>query len=192
MKKFLSFILALVIVALSASVLSSCGDDESSVPDGMQLACDENTTDYLFYVPTTWKCDVKSGASTAYYSSSDTSSVSVMSFELNNADSNVDDWWKSFKSDFERVYENFKLEEDKKAVLDGVEAHRYVFTGSLSHDNGSGEADSADFKFMQVAAMRTQGLSRPQVYVFTYTSNPENYDSHLEDVESMLSFFKFN
>ena len=45
---------------------------------------------------------------------------------------------------------------------------------------------------MQVAAVKTKKLSAPEVYVVTYTSSPEVYDSHIEEVNKMVEEFRFN
>ena len=79
------------------------------------------------------------------------------------------------------------------AVLDGAAATKFVFTGSLVHkDEKNGTEDKETFKFMQVAAMRTKTLSAPEVYVITYTSSPEVYDDHIEEVNKMVEEFRFN
>ncbi len=193
MKRIVSIILAAVIL-LSCAMLASCGSDkdEDGTPKGMKLISAESAS-YKFYVPTTWQADVASGATTAYYSLTDTSSVSVMVFTLENSDSDVSDWWKSFLSDFKNVYNDFELISEEEAVLDGAAAAKFVFTGSLVHkDEKSGAEDKETFKFMQVAAVKTKKLSSPEVYVITYTSSPEVYDDHIEEVTKMVDEFRFN
>ncbi|MBQ7714416.1 MAG: hypothetical protein IJT70_00940 [Clostridia bacterium] len=188
MKRIISFVL-IVILAFSAVALSSCGKSEEGVPSGMKLASADTAT-YSFYVPESWKCDVASGATTAYYSNSDTSNVSVMTFSLPYTDSDVDDWWKSFSSDFNVVYKDFKVISEEPATLDGVVGMKYVFSGKLTHDNG-GEPVEEPLKFMQVVAIRSKAMSSPEAYVITYTSSDDVYDSHLDDVGRMIENFKF-
>ena len=184
MKKIISLIA--LFLAVSA-LFASCGQsEEDGVPAGMKIAS-ADTASYRFFVPETWQCDVASGATTAYYSNSDTSSVSVMTFTLENSDASVSDWWSSFEGDFKMVYDDFEVISREAVTLDGMEAEKVVFVGTLNHD---GEAIT--FKFMQVASVRRKTLSAPEAYVFTYTSSPEVYDSHLTDVQTMLDAFRFN
>ena len=183
MKKTISLTALLLVVS---ALFASCGQSADAAPSGMKIASVE-TAPYLFYVPETWQCDVASGASTAYYSNSDTSSVSVMTFTLENSDASVSDWWSSFEGDFKMVYEDFEVISREAVTLDGMEAEKVVFVGTLKH----GE-EAITFKFMQVASVRRKTLSSPEAYVFTYTSSPEIYDSHLSDVQRMIDEFKFN
>ena len=187
MRKIITLILALTMI-FSCAVLASCGNEtEQEAPSGMKRASAEEAS-YIFYVPSTWQCDVASGATTAYYSNSDTSSVSVMTFALENSDADAADWWSGFEADFKNVYDDFEIESREDVKLDGVDGAKVVFTGALTHD---GE-DKVTFKFMQVAAVRKKTLSAPEVYVVTYTSSPEVYDNHLEEVQKMLDNFKCN
>ena len=194
MKRFLSAILAAVML-FSCVLLTSCGSDkdEDGTPKGMKLASSDSAS-YKFYVPTTWQNDVASGSTIAHYSMTDTSSISVMVFTLENSDSDVYDWWKSFLADFNNVYTDFELiSEDGEATLDGAPAAKFVFSGALVHkDEKSGTETRETFKFMQTAAVRKKALSAPEVYVITYTSSPEVYDSHIEEVNKMIEEFRFN
>ncbi len=190
MKRIISFAVMFALIFTVAAATSSCGEKDKSVPDGMQLASADTAT-YCFYVPENWKCDVASGATTAYYSNSDTSNVSVMTFSMPNTDSDVADWWKSFSTDFEAVYKDFTVISEEPATLDGVVGMKYVFSGKLTHDNGGAGVEEA-LKFMQVVAIRSKSMSSPEAYVITYTSSEEVYDSHLDDVAKMIENFKFN
>ena len=132
MKRILSVVLSVLIIASCALLFASCGEKEDDdVPKGMKLASDENAA-YKFFVPSTWQSDVKSGATTAYYSITDTSSVSVMVFSMEHSDDDVSTWWKSFLLDFNNVYEDFELVSEEEYELDGEAAERYVFLGTLS------------------------------------------------------------
>ena len=95
--------------------------------------------------------------------------------------------------DFKNVYKDFELISEEETVLDGAAATKFVFTGSLVHENENGGAeDKETFKFMQVAAVKSKTLSAPEVYVITYTSSPEVYDDHIEEVGKMIDEFRFN
>lgn len=185
MKKIMTALLAAAMI-FSAFVLASCSENTDSTPKGMKLASGEAAS-YLFYVPETWQCDVASGATSAYYSNSDTSSVNVMTFSLGYSDASVSDWWSSFEADFKKVYEDFEVISREETTLDGEAAEKVVFKGSLTHDE-----EKVEFKFMQISAIKRKMLSSPEVYVITYTSSPEIYDNHLSEVDKMIENFKFN
>lgn len=69
-----------------------------------------------------------------------------------------------------------ELVSEENTTVDGIYAKSYTYTASLSDFN---------YKIMQTVIIRNA-----TVYLFTYTSTPENYDSHLEDVNSMLDYLK--
>jgi|GEM_PF-553473 len=203
MKRIMSLILVSLML-VSALFFASCGKGEDDVPNGMKKASGD-AAQYVLYVPTTWKCDVASGATSATYSDSDTSNISVMTFSLENSDADVSDWWSGFEADFKKVYDDFEIVSREDTTLDGEKAEKVVFKGTLIHDLSDEEDDAVsegtpandnidkvEFQFMQVSAVKRKVLSAPEVYVITYTSSPDVFDSHLEDVQKCLDNFKFN
>ena len=62
-------------------------------------------------------------------------------------------------------------------TLGGSPAKQYIYTASMS---------GTEYKFMQVVTIRSN-----EVYILTYTATAEKYDSHIEDVISMVDYFKF-
>ena len=179
-KRIIALVMVSVMVALC---LASCGDGgNSSVPEGMKEASGDSV-DYNFYVPSGWICDTANGATSAYYSETDRSNVSVMSFSTKYSDDTLADWWKNYEADFKSVYTDFKEISKENIIVDGVAALKTVFQGTL---------EGYTYQFMQVAAVKDVFLSKPQIYIFTYTSVPEAYESHLEDVQSMIDAFDFH
>ena len=170
------FALALAL-CLALPIFASCSKKgEFDPPTGWQAASDEQA-DFYFYVPDNWTVDFSTAAAGAYYSASDPSSVSVMAWELPNTDTSLDDWWELNREELEKVFDNFNLESEENMTLtaDNLYAKRYVYTAELG---GYG------YRYMQVAALKGTA-----VYLFTYCSVEENYESHLEAVEDMLGFF---
>ncbi len=169
MKKIL--LKSLVILILASTVLSlvSCGGDKSA-PMGMITASGESA-DYYFFVPEDWTVDLSTKASGAYFSESDPSSVSVTSWELENTDTTLDEWWAINLADIELVFENVTVTSEKNTTLDGLYAKEYVYTASLGENN---------YKIAQTAVIKNS-----VVYVFTYTSTVESYDAHTADVAKM-------
>lgn len=196
-KRTVSLFLILALTVFSALLLVSCSGSADGAPEGMKLISGEDA-DYLFYVPSGsyWIGDVKTGATTAYYSNTDTSNVSVMDFTVNATDYTAEDWWNSFQADFKNTYRDFTVVSSESAVLDGVDALRTVFTGKMTVgvDPSTGEDVEREYKFMQISAIKKGTLSAPKAYVFTYTSlnDGETYEAHIDDVEKMVENFKFN
>ena len=170
--------LALVIVLLMcAAALASCGansNDPYAPPTGMVSATDEKA-DFCLFVPDEWQIDYSTAAAGAYYSAADPSSVSVMAWDLEYTDTTLDEWWATNVDEVNVVFDNFNLESEENITMSDVYGKKYTYTASLGNFN---------YKIMQAACIK--GSS---VYLFTYTSLPENYDLHLEDVSSMLEFF---
>ena len=169
MKKIAVFITAVIFV-LS---LAACERNDGSAPAGWISASDEKA-DFRFYVPDEWTVDFSTAAAGAYYSSDDPSSVSVMAWELEYTDTTIDEWWKLNVGDLSLVFQNIELISDENTTVDGIYAKSYTYTASISEFN---------YKIMQ-----TVMITDATVYLFTYTSTPENFDSHLEDVDAMLDY----
>ena len=177
----LTALCAALLLILTATV----GCSKSETPSGM-IEASPATGDYHLYVPNTWTVDLETGAVSAYYSKADPSSVNVMSWEASATDYTPEDWWESGLSDLETIYSDFALVASTETLLGGVRAVQYEWTGKLGENA---------YRFMQVAAVR-HGI----VYVFTYgalDTTPEGsevsrFASHLDDVGSMLSEFRFS
>ena len=174
MKNLITKILLISMLTVFAAILTSCGGkDEFAAPAGMVTASDEKA-DFYLYVPDEWTVDYSTAAAGAYFSADDPSSVSVMAWELEHTDTTVDEWWAVNQEDITMVFDNFTLVSEENMTIDELYAKRYVYTASLG-----------DFSYK---IMQTAFIKDATVYLFTYTSTPENYDTHLEDVYQMLDF----
>lgn len=161
-------ILTALLLAMTV-LLPSCGKDgEFDIPNGMIAAFDPEVTDYYLFVPDEWTVDLTTAASGAYYSNSDPSGVSMMVWEMENVDSTLDDWWTTNETDLTMVFDNYTLESKENTTINGNYAQKYVYTADLGENH---------YKIMQIGV-----LKNTKVYMFTYTSLAELYDSHLEDV----------
>ena len=166
--KSTKLIFTAILLAMT-TLFSSCGKDgEIDVPSGMVAAFDSEITDYHLFVPEGWTVDLTTAASGAYYSNSDPSGVSMMTWDLPNTDSTLDDWWTANEADLTMVFKNYTLESKENATIDGNYAQKYVYTVDLGENQ---------YKIMQIGI-----LKNAKVYMFTYTSLAELYDSHLDDV----------
>ena len=174
MKKRLGFIaISLAIIFLALPLASCKGDIET--PKGMKLASDE-TADFTLFVPEKWTVDLTGAAVGAYASKDDPSSVSMMAWGLEYSDSTLADWWDVNLAEIEKVFSDVEVVAESNALVDNLNAKKYTYTASLGENS---------YTIMQVACIRDV-----YVYLFTYTSTPDKFDSHLEEVDSMLTNLK--
>ena len=160
-----SKIISLLTVILIMSIMMvSCAND-SDAPDGMkELSTDKNA--YNFYVYTQWIVD-EQNTQCAYYSAADRSNVSMAAY--------VPD--ESFKTMAEYLSKFELVESNSDAKMFEYNAYKLIYTF---------EFGGQQFKVMQVMTLH-QGL----VYIFSYTSSPDNYDFHIKEAEAMLAEITF-
>ncbi|MBE6636191.1 MAG: DUF1795 domain-containing protein [Ruminococcaceae bacterium] len=212
MKKYLSFALAIVFCLL---LLASCGKD-SFVPNGFQRISNDSA-DYRFYVPNGWISDLSTGVTAAYISEEDRSSVSFMGFEFDDAliqatfgseapdsevpsdseavttekvtaDTNdndgslpsitsIDEYWAYYEKNFAKTFSDMTYtEKGENMLLSGLKAKKYVYTATVTGDS---------YQFMQVVTIKNG-----YVYIFTYTSTKDLFESHLDDVNAILGYIE--
>ena len=174
MKKTLKITAILVLSVILALSFASCKKDET-VPDGMKKASDEKA-DFTLFVPESWTVDMTEAAVGAYCSKSDPSSVSMMAWELEYSDTSLDDWWELNISEIKNVFTDVEVTSTEDMTIDGLYAKKYVYTANLGEYS---------YTILQAACIK-----KSTVYLFTYESVPENFDGHLEEVDSMLSNIK--
>ena len=184
--KILTKLIALALAIFAILSFAACRKKDTGIPDGYQLVGadeDGNLTDvgeakdYLFYVPASWKIDINGTATSAYVSSGDPATVSVMTWTPPNTDLTPADFWATFVEDFEKVYSDFKIEKEDDVLLDGEAARSVIFVGSIGENA---------YRFRQVTAIRG-GL----VYVLTYTNLEAQFDEHDGDFDEIVGYFKF-
>ncbi len=176
MSKFIKNALLAILAVIVSVSLVSCAD-KGDTPQGMKLASNPEA-DYQMFVPNEWITDMSAGAVSAYVSLSDPSSVSVMAFNIDENLVSIDDWWASYKEEFDLVFDNYSLETEENGTFGGVAAKKYTYTASLGQTN---------YKIMQAGT-----VEHGMIYLFTYTSVPEMFDSHLEEIAKILDNFRFN
>ena len=188
MKKSLSLLLTAII---TVSILSSCANKDTNVPEGFKEISD-GAIGYDLYVPEDWISDISTGITSAYFSNTDPSNISMTSFELNNDVQSIEDYWKFYLPSLRALFPDLQfdnLPEDadpdqvtvgipEQLKIDGVPALAYNYTGSM---NGTA------YKFYQVITFKNA-----TVYIFTYTAETTNYDAHIKDVVDILANIKFD
>ena len=131
---------------------------------------------YDLFVPEDWIITQSGGAVSAYASSADPTSVSVMSWSLPYADSTLADWWEGYKEEFALLFDDFEILSEEDTLLSGVTARRYQYTGTLA---GIG------YRYTQYAAVKGGVL-----YLLTFTEKLGGVD-HAEDISAMATAFTF-
>ncbi len=174
-KKTTSLIFAFIFLLTAVLFTASCSNEDPDAPKGMKL-CSNDVVGFKFYVPEDWTLSMSTGAVGAYCSSSDPTNVSVMAWNLPSA-MTVTEWWEQYKAEFEGVFSDFKVIDETNITMGGVAGVKYTYTAKLG-----------DFEYYYIqAACIHSGM----VYVFTFTSTPDKYESHLEEVDNMLAHFDF-
>lgn len=180
-------------VAMSASLLTSCGNKTDEIPDGMQLI-ESEFVDYKFFVPNGWITDITTGVLTA--KAGDNSNVSIQTMNPSGSYKSADDY---FRTDyFAKVQSTFKnvvlIEEEcstenQKFGKSGEPCVKYVYTV---------ESDGATYKLLQYFTYYSGYL-----YIFTYTAQIAETDAagnikeldyfadHLEEVSEIVKNFVF-
>ena len=165
----------IVVLLLVLLMLAGCAKNQD-VPDNMQLASREDVT-YCLYVPKTWNVNTDSGVSSAYYSSADSSNVSVMSYYPEAESMSIDDYWKLTGAEYQNAFGGYSLLSSDTTLLGGRKAGKYTFDLTIGEES---------VRMMQIIAAYDS-----MFYVFTYTSAPEIFESHLEEVQIIVDNFTF-
>lgn len=153
--------------------------NDEDVPAGYQLASDDKY-EYSLYVPDSWIVSRGGYNPTAYFSESDRSNVSMtvtfVDEALGGAYEYVSSYWESFKiqSPDGSIIGDPVIKNDKMGKYD---AYSIEYAYSI---NGS------DYMIKQ-AFLPVSG----SIYIFTYTSDTENYADHLDEVNKMIEMFEF-
>ena len=169
---------AALAVFFAAALFAGCAKKTGTeAPDGMKLASDPDVAGYSLFVPEDWDVDMQTKSTRAYCPGSDKSFIMVMTGDLVHADSTVDDWWEEGLSELEALYADFTLVSRGKTVLGGVEADKFVYTGTF---------DGTAFKYTQTAAIKSGAI-----YIVTYGAEADKWEAHSGEADSMLAAFRF-
>lgn len=175
MKKIIAVLLA-ISALLSVLVLSGCSVSGVEVPDGMKVVSSENEAFYLF-VPISWVSNDSSGTASAYYSDADRSNVSMTCMASDQV-MNIDDYVALCRAELEAVIPNYApAGEIEDAVLGGRNGKSFDYTASIGDVN---------YKYRQIVVIYNNLF-----YIFTYTSTPEGFDLHINEVENIISKIRF-
>ena len=164
--------------------------DKTAVADGV---VDEDTPagmkrvsfdgcEYLFYAPTSWKCNMTDKLTEAYFSESDKSNITVTSFAPDDP-MTAEEYVESCKITYAKELAGYSYISVSDARIDDRGENDYIPAKKYSYSVAS---SGKQYKIMQ-----TVFVYNNMVYSITYTSAVENFDSHISDVNSMLLAFRF-
>ncbi|MBE6554933.1 MAG: DUF1795 domain-containing protein [Ruminococcaceae bacterium] len=173
MKKLVCMLLAAVLLCCFVS----CNKD--GTPEGMKNVAVESASFYL-YVPEAWIPTSTSGISGAkVFESGDTSNVTATACYPDEIFTPTTYWEQKCLPEYRKVFSDIAMIEDQcgDTTLGGRDAKRYVFTYTLGE---------VQYEIMQVIAVYDV-----MVYTLTYTAEGTKYQSHLEDVNSIVANFTF-
>ena len=148
---------------------------DKKTPAGMKKASFKNC-EYVFYVPTSWYCDMSDKLSEAYYPESGKPNVTVTSFSPDNVltakeyFAECEELYKTEIAGYERISES-------ERTVANCSALSYTYKAVYG---------SAEYRIMQ-----TVFVYNDMVYSITYTALADSFDAHLGDVEAMLGAFRF-
>ncbi len=164
----------LCLFMLTLLLLCSCQKDDGA-PEGMKKISDDNVA-YNFYVYTQWLVD-EGVKNCAYYSATDRSNVTMTSYVPDQTFDTVTQFYQSCIETYKRDFNDFQVVEETTTKMDMFDAYLVTYTFTFGEKT---------YKVMQ--AMTLHGSI---MYMFTYTSSPELFESHLEEALGMLGALKF-
>ena len=148
---------------------------DKKTPDGMKIASADQL-EYRFYVPKSWLCDPASGRSEATYPESQRSNVSVSSYSPGESMS-VQEYFENAEKDYKISLPEYERLSEEECTVADRKAYSYTYRCVV---------ESVEFRIMQTVFTYNEFI-----YSITYTALDDTFDTHMEDVEAMLSAFRF-
>ncbi|MBE6688753.1 MAG: hypothetical protein E7588_05695 [Ruminococcaceae bacterium] len=179
MKRFIAFLLAVFCLA-SVLAFTACTKQTMGGHPVGKLEFTNNAVEYKFYYPDTWQTQMNDGMACLYVSANDPSNVSVSSFSLGDF-ATLDDYIsglpESFASQWNTVFGETDFGEPADIKVGGCDAKQYIYEVSIG---------GLDYKYMQVFVLK-DGI----VHTITYAARTQLFDTHLQNVNEILSSFTF-
>ena len=171
MKKLIAILLLLVLL----TALVACGG-EDGVPDGMKNAATENAK-YFLYVPESW-FEQNDGGVCGALSPLGEANVIVTTYLADTYYTPKTFWEEKCQKDYAAVLSELAVieAECKVTTMGGMDAYQVVFTHKMGNDT---------YKQLQVITVDSN-----MVYTLQYTAKLADYDTNLEDVESIRANFQ--
>ncbi len=147
---------------------------DENTPEGYQIAS-KDKYEYRLYVPLTWTVQRRSYNPSAYYSTTDLSNVSLMTFVRTEKITDGKAYWDNYAENCDYELSDIVINEDAK--MGEYPAMDVEYTVTIS---------GIAYKMKQVFL-----TTNDMIYIFTYTSNELNFDKHIADVNKMVEMFEF-
>ena len=151
--------------------------DDGEAPEGMKAAFGDDVA-YCFYVPESWEIRYDERIYSAI--AEDRTSISVVPYMPPMDSMSVAEYFEMSRIMMEKMAENdgYRLISDSEKVdLGGREATVYEFVFRV------GGVDYHDRQY--IAAYKSM------IYCLTYTATEGNFDSHLQELETVVAHFQF-
>ena len=148
-----------------------------SIPDGMKLVTG-NDVAYRFFAPDNWIVGEAHVAAQVYASETDRSNVTVMGYVPSEEAYSVADYWENTEKYYQDTLDDYQLTAEPAAgKMGGKNATVYEYTYSIG---------GVTYKCRQTICVYSY-----MIVIMTYTALPENYDTHLAEVEQMQGALTF-
>ena len=156
---------------------------DSETPAGMKRVSFDGS-EYRFYAPSAWKCNMTDKLTEAYYPEFGKPNVSVTSFAP-DLPMTVDAYFAECSKTYAKEMSGFDANAvkvsstkiDKRAEDDYLDAKQYTY--------------SAIYGDVEYKIMQTIFVYNDMLYSITYTARADRFDAHLADVNKMITTFKF-
>jgi len=185
--RILSLLLTCVMLALScASCSPSVTEAGIAIPNDMQAIAGE-AGDYDLIVPANWLVETTVGITSAYAEDEARSSVTVTANELTAEVTSIEAYWDMFAEEFAATFADFAMvdAEPSDVVVGSAYEDTTRHTDALKY-RYTATVGGVKYQWMQVLCLRGATM-----YIITYTSTAEQYESNLEDVNKILSHLYF-
>ena len=188
MKKLTALFLACMTFIFA---LTSCGNDDATIPDGMKRVENEKNT-YALFVPNDWTIDMTDSEGTSKAYASDNSNISLVIMDWGGSYVSLqeycDSYYSTVTSTFKEVSEREMYSDNQYFGTIGAKGEpvlKYVYT--IVSDNSTTE-EVETYKLMQIFAYHSGSI-----YIFTYTAlcteNNDLYEKHLEEIYDIIDNF---
>lgn len=148
---------------------------DKKTPAGMKIAS-ADIVEYRLYVPTNWVCFSESGVSEAYFPESEKTNVTVTSYSPDESISTAE-YVESCETTYAKTIKGYELISKEDTTVANRNAVSITF--------------SATYNEIDYTINQTIFIYDEMIYSITYTAMSSVYDSHLDDLGSILSAFTF-
>ncbi len=194
MKKIFRKSIALLLVCTALLLaLASCTVEKAypGAPEGMR-PCNDGSEGVILYVPTSWSVDYSTGIPTAYFSSTDSTMINMVTVPKETlGQKTIGEYFSEYEESFKSTVKNFKLIPHTKEIpyeeLEnknyGFKMYAYIYT----FDVKKSASKSVSYKFSQTLFKTDEDSD---LYIITYGTTADKFDIHFEDLGKVLAKIK--